>query len=336
VFRPVVCLTAAAIAFAALCSSAAADLVTVGSPLEGAFNGTECSGPTGTWANDTLGEPGAHAGSPVDGIVVRWSMAGSYTAGKPFELRVLRPAAGGAYTGVGTSARETPMTGFFSQHTWQTEIPIKAGDLIGINVNEDCVGVRGVSGSHYMNWFPALAEGATLVNPYPGNDVEIGVQAEVQPVPTASSISPATSALPGGGVVTIQGTDFEEASRVSFGATPVSDFSVESSTRITAVVPPAAKPGAAPVSVTTIAGTATVPQQLEYQGCVVPKLKGKSSAAAKKALTKADCALGKIIKKPASKSKKGKKKSKPKVTAQSRPAGKTLPAGTKVDLTVKG
>jgi hypothetical protein len=191
-----------------------------------------------------------------------------------------------------------------------------------------------VTGSHYLNWFPALGEGSTLVAPYPGKDVEIGVQALVQPVPTATSISPAKSALAGGGMVTIHGTDFEEASAVSFGGVPAADFSVESEAQITAVVPPATKPGPVPVSVTTIAGTATASQMLDYQACLVPSLKGRTLAAAKKAVKAAGCALGKVAHRRAAKAKHGAKK--PKVVAQSRPAGKTLPFGTKIGLTVSG
>jgi hypothetical protein len=323
----------------ALCSSASAHLVEVGSPLEADFNGHYCTGPTGTWTNEALGEEGAHAASPVDGAVVGWAMEGDYDEGEPFELRVLRPAGGGAYTGIGTSAQVRPHGEFLGTYaSFHTDLPIKKGDLIGINLNSDCVGVAAVSGSHLGNWFPALGEGSTLAAPYTYSGQEIGVQAVVQPAPAATSVSPATSALGGGGVVTIQGTDLEEASAVSFGGVPSPSFSVESERQVTAVVPPAATPGPVSVVVTTIAGTATVPQQLAYQACVVPALKGKPAAAAKSAVAAAGCALGKVTHKaaPKPKGKKNRKKAKPKVVAQSRPAGATLPFGAKVDLTVKG
>jgi hypothetical protein len=334
--RSAVVLGAVAAALAVSCSSASAHLVVVGSPLKGEFTGQLCTSPTGTWANDTLGEAGANASSPVDGTVVSWRMLGNFTSGKPFELRVLRPAPGGAYTGVGTSAQELPSSNFLIRPIWRTDLPIKTGDLIGINVNNDCVGVAGIKGSHYLNWYPALGEGSTLVAPYPGKDVEIGVQAVVQPVPVATSLSPATSPLAGGGTVTIRGTDFEEASQVSFGSTPAADFSVESASQITAVVPPAAGPGPVPVSVTTIAGVATAPQTLDYQACLVPALKGKTLVAAKKALRAAGCALGKVARRRSAKGGSGKKKAKPKVVAQSRAPGKTLPFGAKIGLTVRG
>jgi beta-lactam-binding protein with PASTA domain len=53
----------------------------------------------------------------------------------------------------------------------------------------------------------------------------------------------------------------------------------------------------------------------------VPKVKGKTKAAARSALTHAHCALGRV-------------KGKGKVKKQSPAAGKTGPAGTKVALTL--
>jgi hypothetical protein len=340
VFRPVAILSIVVLALAALCSSASAQRIVVGSPLEGNFGGgQECTSPTGTWANNTLGEPGAHVSSPVDGTVIRWSMTGDYTADKPFELRILRPAPGGAYTGAGTSDPETPTGGLITYRSYPTDLSIKAGDLIGIDVNSGCVGVAGVTGSNYLNWFPALPDGSTLVDPYPGNNVEIGVSAIVQPPPTVSSLGSTSSPPGGGGVIAIHGTDFEGATGVSFGGVPSPNFSVDYESQITAVVPPSAKLGPVPVSVTTIAGTATAPQQLIYQACVVPTLTGHSPAAASAAAVAAKCAIGKVSHRPVAKRNgkgKKKKKPKPKVIAQSRPAGTVLPAGAKIDLTVKG
>jgi hypothetical protein len=62
--------------------------------------------------------------------------------------------------------------------------------------------------------------------------------------------------------------------------------------------------------------------------CVVPALKGKKIAAAKKLLKNAHCAVGKITKKTSAKSKRGK------VLASKPKAGTHKPAGTKVALVV--
>jgi beta-lactam-binding protein with PASTA domain len=62
--------------------------------------------------------------------------------------------------------------------------------------------------------------------------------------------------------------------------------------------------------------------------CTVPKLKGKKLAAAKKALKKAHCAVGKVTKKKSSKKNKGK------VISQSPRPHAVKRKGTKVKLTV--
>jgi len=83
------------------------------------------------------------------------------------------------------------------------------------------------------------------------------------------------------------------------------------------------------VSVTTVAGTATSPQQFTYTACVVPKLNGKKLKAAKKALAKAECKLGKVKKLKGATTKTGKVKS------QSPKPGKVLTPGAKVSVTIK-
>jgi hypothetical protein len=62
--------------------------------------------------------------------------------------------------------------------------------------------------------------------------------------------------------------------------------------------------------------------------CVVPKVVGKTEAAALKALTAAHCGLGKVKKAKSSKVKKGK------VISQATASGKSLASGSKIGLTV--
>jgi beta-lactam-binding protein with PASTA domain len=62
--------------------------------------------------------------------------------------------------------------------------------------------------------------------------------------------------------------------------------------------------------------------------CVVPQVKGKTLSAAKRAITKAYCALGKVTRTFSKSVKKGR------VISQRPKPGKTLAAGSKVELTV--
>jgi beta-lactam-binding protein with PASTA domain len=80
--------------------------------------------------------------------------------------------------------------------------------------------------------------------------------------------------------------------------------------------------------VTATSGTSGAAPPTRKVVCTVPKLKGKSLAAATSALRRAHCALGKVTK--------PKKHSKGKlvVTSSSPSAGTKRPKGTKVKLTL--
>jgi acyl-homoserine-lactone acylase len=71
--------------------------------------------------------------------------------------------------------------------------------------------------------------------------------------PVVTQVAPATGPQAGGTSVTITGERFDGASAVSFGATPASEFTVNSSTSITATAP--AGSGTVDVTVTTPQGT---------------------------------------------------------------------------------
>jgi hypothetical protein len=79
----------------------------------------------------------------------------------------------------------------------------------------------------------------------------------------------------------ISGHDLTGATAVKFGGAAAVGFRVDSDTQITASAPPSAAIASVPVSVTTVAGTATSGQSFSYEGCRVPKLKGKKLKAAK-------------------------------------------------------
>ncbi|WP_342708354.1 Ig-like domain repeat protein [Bradyrhizobium sp. B124] len=71
--------------------------------------------------------------------------------------------------------------------------------------------------------------------------------------PTVTSISPAAGPTSGGTTVIITGTAFTAATAVTFGATPATGFTVNSSTQITATSP--AGTGTVDITVTTAVGT---------------------------------------------------------------------------------
>ena len=321
---------AAAISALALFAATAAQArtVTVGSVLPPGATGKPFDA-VQTLFNSALPEKGANLVSPVNGAIVRWQA--QELKGGPFQLRVLRPTGSGAYTAVGTSNAATPSgTGL---QTFTANIPIKAGDLIGIDPTNaaDEIGVVGVPGAGVGFIFPPPFEGATVPASGGKSGQEIALRAEVQPAPAITAVSPPSGSIAGGTKVTLTGTDFNAASEVKFGSVPAASFNVVSETEISAVAPRSKKAGAVDVSVTTLAGTSadTSRDGFTYKACVVPNLKKNKLKAAKTRLKNAGCKLGKVKKVDGATAKNGK------VTKQSPKAKAVKVPGTKVSVTLE-
>lgn len=305
-------------------ASASAAPVTIGTPLVGNFQQSASSGFSGTLLNLTIGEPGALPASPVDGAIVSWSFLRAVDG--PFRLRVLRPAGANTYTSVGTSAEAYAKTE--GLETFPTTLPIKAGDTIGLDIAKGRkIGALPNFASVFGVIVPPPVEGGTGTLAESATGVELAFNAVVQPAPAVTAVSPKQGSFKGGTKVKITGTDFSGATAVRFGGAPAKRFTVVSETQITAVAPKAGKPRQAAVTVTTIAGT-TAPAAFKLTACKVPKLKTKTLQAAKKALKKAGCKLGKVKKTDGVTGKTGK------VTEQGKPAGKKLAPGAKVNVTL--
>jgi hypothetical protein len=284
-------ITAGALALL-IASSAQASTITVGSVLPPGSSPTPF-GQVETLFNTALPEKGANLVSPVTGAIVRWRVQGA--EGGPFYLRVLRPNGSGAYAAVGTSGGATPSgTGV---QTFNANLPIHAGDLIGVDPTKDTdtIGVASVPGASYGFIFPPPFDGSTVAPSGTTAGQEIELSAEVQPAPAVTSVGSASGSIAGGTTVTITGTNLGGASAVKFGSTPATGFTVDSDTQITAVAPPSSIPGPVDVTVTTLAGTSALGNdRFTYTACVVPKLKGKKLKAAKQALRNAGCKPGEV------------------------------------------
>jgi hypothetical protein len=307
--------------------AAQASTVTVGSVLPPGSVATEFKA-VQTFFNTALPEKGANLASPVSGTIVRWRMQDA--EGGPFFLRVLRPNGSGAYTAVGTSNPATPSGS--GLQTFTANLPVHAGDLIGVDPTNatDKVGVAEAAGASYGVVFPPPFDNATVAPSSSVAGKEILISAEVQPTPAITSVDPDFGPVAGGTTVTITGTDLTAASAVKFGSLPATSFTVESETKITATAPRSKTVGAVDVTATTLAGTSVTSRvdRFYYEGCVVPKLKGKKLKAAKKAIGRADCKLGKVTRRA------GKAKQRGKVLTQQPKPGKVLALHAKVNLTL--
>ncbi len=278
-----------------------------------------------TFFNTALPEKGANLVSPVNGAIVRWRVQGA--EGGPFFLRILRPNGTGGYSAMGTSNPATPAGS--GLQTFSTNLAIQAGDLIGVDPSNatDKIGVADVAGASFGFIFPPPFDGATVAPSGTFSGKEVELSAEVQPTPAVSSVEPDFGPVAGGTTVKIAGTDFNTASAVKFGTVPATGFTVESDTQITAIAPRSTTVGAVDVTVTTLAGTspAVRADRFYYEGCVVPRLKGKRLKPVKKALGRADCKLGKVKR---AEGKPGK------VLKQSPKPGKVMKSGSKVSITL--
>jgi hypothetical protein len=104
---------------------------------------------------------------PFDGTVTSFSV-NSGSAGNHLQLRVLRPAGSGQFTGAGTSAAETLAGGL---NTFSVSLPVKAGDILGLD-NSDSALMFDATPSAIAAYYelPALADGATAAP----NNTKIG------------------------------------------------------------------------------------------------------------------------------------------------------------------
>ncbi len=95
--------------------------------------------------------------------------------------------------------------------------------------------------------------------------------------PTVSGISPTAGPTSGGTSVVITGTNFSSVTGVTFGATPATGFTVNSSTRITATAP-AGSSGTVDVRVTTAGGTSATSAADQFTYVAAPTVTAISPA----------------------------------------------------------
>jgi hypothetical protein len=299
-----------------------------------------------------LALPGAVVSSPIDGVIVRWHFSGA-EPGRKFSLRVLGPQGGRQFLGAGRSAEVTAAGD--GLETFPAALPIRAGQSIGIDVEANARIDAAPTPSAEMLFFrPPLAEGtvatAAVISP-----AELGFNAEVQRAPRIATVAPGSGSVRGGNAVQITGSDLQGASAVRFGNVPAAGFKVDSEEQITAVAPASASPTTVPISVSTIAGTATSSAGYAYVAdssggggtvgggggagangggaggprCVVPKLKGLRLRGSKKRLRKAHCWIGKVRRKGGASAAKGR------VLRQFPEPGQLMPPGTRVKVLLR-
>jgi len=137
---------------------------------------------------------------PYDGTVTSFAINSGSTGGT-VKLRVVRPAAGGRFTGAGTSAAVTIAGGVQSA---TTSLPVRTGDLIGLENDNSAVlfdsGTLTTFTAYYQ--LPALGDGASAAPSHVRSDRRLLLSAVLQYTkPTGSGGSSGGGAVPGTPVV---------------------------------------------------------------------------------------------------------------------------------------
>jgi hypothetical protein len=120
--------------------------------------------------------------SPINGVVVRWEVKAGNPA-PPARLRVVRPGGSAvSATGAGTSATEDPLELTTTAFAVNPGLPIKVGDGVGIDTDTGGVYFNHEADVGQLNaWNPPLVDGAAPRSPVIRSDLELLLQATIEP-----------------------------------------------------------------------------------------------------------------------------------------------------------
>lgn len=282
-------------------------------------------------------QPSVAAGAsyvvPAAGVLTSWSTSTGPTAGQLLGLKVYRRVGAFTYTVVSQDGPKPLTPGVLN--TYPVTIPVLAGDVLGITMpsgaKADCSLDTGLEGDEIRFKEGNVPAGGSIEFPKTmmgsATGYRLNVSATLLSPPTIAALSPASGSIKGV-KTTISGANFAGVSAVSFGGVPAKSFTVDSEGQITATAPASKKISEVPITVTTVAGTATSATTYAYEGCKIPKLDGKKLKASKKKARRADCEIGKVTKKGDATAKTGE------VVKQNPKPGKILPPGTKIKVTL--
>jgi hypothetical protein len=312
----------------ALCASAQAQ-VTIGQ-LAPPNPAASCESTTKAYdeVQTSLASGTSYAVPAPGGVITSWSTNATTAGGQLLGLKVFRPTGLNLYLTVAHDGPRALASGVLN--TFPASIPVQAGDVIGIHApistpaaRAACLFTTGLAGDVIGFKNGDVPDGGGFSVEGIESEFRLNLAATVLPPPAVTAITPASGSVKGGTSVAIAGSNFAEVKSVTFGSTPATSYTVGSEGQITAIAPASPTLAGVSVSVTTVAGSATAPQPFVYEGCTVPKLRGKTLKAARKKLGKAKCKLGKV---------KGDRSKTAKVVKQNPKPGKLLAPGSKVNV----
>jgi hypothetical protein len=267
-----------------------------------------------------------------------WSTyGGTEVEGQSLEMKVFFHVSGTTYTQVAHDGPRTVKPGVVN--TFPVDISIYPELVLGINdgdaaITHNACSFGTPSAEDLVGTLAGdLGDGYSGLFPFNGSHSRLNLTATLVAPPGVDVVEPGTGPSAGGTKVLIAGHDLSGASAVRFGSTPAASFNVISDSAITAISP--AGEGLVDVTVTTIAGTtppgsadrftyessAARPPSAGGRSCVVPRITGMTLKAARRALKKADCKLGKV-------------KGRGRVRSENPKQGTVKPPGTRVGVTL--
>lgn len=287
----------------------------------------------GSWDEFQLGvSSGASYAVPLSGgLLTSWSTNAGPGAGQKLTMKVFRPLPGVAgYLVVAHNGPRALTPSAVNTFPLTTPIPVLPGDIVGIHLVSGSGGTactfETTSTLDLGGWREGdQPDGGIFSLEATEPEYRYNIAATLLPPPLVTGPAPASASINGGTPIVITGANFAYVKSVTFGTTPVT-FSVDSESQITALSPSSATLSPVPITVTTAAGTGKSIGTFFYEGCEVPKLKGKKLKASKRTLRKSRCKLGKVNKKGDATAKTGE------VIKQNRKPGTILPPGTRVTI----
>jgi len=223
------------------------------------FGGVAATGVSGSFFSASATTP-PHAAGIVDVVVT--TDGGSTTALGAFAYSASVPTVSSVAPNKGPTGGGTSVTITGTGLSFATSVKFGTTNAPGYTVVND---------SHITVASPAASAAGTVdvtVTTAPGTSpVNSNDQFTYVAAPAVTALSPVAGPLAGGTAVTLTGTNFTDATAVTFGGTPATSLTVNSATKIT-VHSPGHAAGAVDVEVTTPGGTSTAvtADKFTYEG----------------------------------------------------------------------
>jgi len=328
-------------AFAALCAvllagaaapATQAATITIGSDLTGTVSADNgCEGQSCTRLLVSVN--GVGQSSPVDGVVVRWRAVGQGIV----RLRLARPDTGATWR-AGPASEFVPFPTGSERGEWATRLRIAAGDFLGVDAGVrsgvfvaarcNCPDPRFPGTATTAFWLPLLEDGQVRQPFATTTGLEALVNVDVESDADhdgfgddTQDCAPADAAVHDTCAATPAPAPSSPASPAPAAGTPPQPPAT-GPTPASPTSPAPATPGA-PAS-----PPATSPRRTAAR-CRVPNLRGRTLAAARRALRARNCRLGAVTRVRARGVAHGR------VLSHRPRAGRVLPAGTRVHVRVR-